>query len=343
MCLDICMASDDNYAVHLGICIVSIAENNSKNINMHILDNNISKNNICKFKSLENQYNNLKINFYNIHNFFKERNIGNLIKSQLEDNYYYNLLGISAFSRLFLQDILPEDIDKVLYLDADTIVLDSLDELFNMDFNDNIVSGVIDVWGNYNGYFHNLKKSTPFINSGVLLINLKKWREMDFAKLSLDLINNYEDKAFLHDQNIINVICGDDIELLHPKFNTMSEFFYVDYSKNLKLNKCFGAIDKFYSIKEIGDALKHPVVVHFLSQVWDRPWISQSGLFKHTPKNPYNDSYHYYKSISPWKNEEIQDNTKKLSDKIYFEVTRFTMMHLPVRFLFWLNVIKYKI
>ena len=64
MNLDICMASDDNYAVHLGICIVSIMENNSSNINMHILDNNISEVNLNKLKSLEDKYPNLTIIFY---------------------------------------------------------------------------------------------------------------------------------------------------------------------------------------------------------------------------------------------------------------------------------------
>ena len=148
MDLDICMASDDYYAVHLGICIVSIAENNSENINMHILNNNISEININKLKGLEKDYTNLKINFYDIHMYFQKHNINDLIKTKLEKNDFYNLLGISAFSRLFLEDILPPDINKVLYLDADTIVLNDLSKLFEIDLGNNYIGGVVDVMAN---------------------------------------------------------------------------------------------------------------------------------------------------------------------------------------------------
>ena len=188
MNLDICMASDDNYAVHLGICIVSIMENNSSNINMHILDNNISEVNLNKLKSLEDKYPNLTIIFYNTHDFFKEKEAGNIIKKELNGTIFYDRLGISAFSRLFLEDILPNDIERVLYLDSDTIVLGSLDELFDIDFNNHLVLGVVDVMSNVGIYFYQGDdKSTPFVNSGSLLINLEKWREIGFANLSVDV------------------------------------------------------------------------------------------------------------------------------------------------------------
>ena len=130
MDLNICMASDENYATHLGICIVSLMENNSSNIIMHILNNNISERNIEKLKSLENQYENLKLIFYDIQKFFEDSNVDSFIKNQFDGrNDFYNRLGISAYLRLFLQDLFPKDIKKVLYLDCDMIVLDSLDEL----------------------------------------------------------------------------------------------------------------------------------------------------------------------------------------------------------------------
>lgn len=336
------MASDENYAVHLGVGIVSIMENNSSNVTMHILDNNISEVNLNRLKSLEDKYLNLKINFYNTSDFFRQNDIDSLIKNQLKDNDFYKLLGLAAFSRLFLQDILPSNIEKVLYLDSDTLVLDNLDEIFSNDM-DNLVSGVVDVMANITkSLYLGSKKSTPFINSGVLLINLERWREIDFAGRAIDLINEYPDKNFLHDQNIINIICGDDIDLLSPKFNTMSEFFYVDYSKNLKMNEYFDSIDQFYSINDVDDALKHPVVVHFLSRVWDRPWISQIGIFNHIPKNPFNKCYHYYKCISPWCDEPIEKNTKRIWEKIYYEIIRFIMMYSPVRIIVLLHQIKNK-
>ena len=336
------MAADNNYATHLGICIISIAKNNQLNdITIHVLNNNISDRNLKKIESLEREFSNLKIKFYNILEYFDKNDISNLIKNTLKDNDFFNLLGISAFSRLFLQDLLPENIEKILYLDSDTIVLDDLSELFHINLDNNYVGGVIDIMANITKHYYLFEnKSTPFINSGVLLINLKKWRKIDFAKLAINLINDYPDKNFLHDQNIINILCEDNVLLLNPKFNVMSEFFYVDYKKNLKLNSYFGSIDGFYPENEIKHSLSHPVVVHFLSQVWDRPWMIHNGIFKHVPKNPFNKCYDYYKSISPWKNDVLATNDKKILDKLYYEVIRFIMMYFPAPVLAFLHFIK---
>ena len=345
MDLNICMASDDNYIQHMGISIISIMENSFQDVNIHILNNDISKNNIQNLKTIEKKYKHLKLIFYDIHEYFEKKNIEKIISNELRNNDFYNLLGISAFSRLFLEDILPQDIDKVLYLDSDTIVLNSLSELFNIDLYNYYVAGVIDIISNITKYFYQGTKElkNPFINSGVLLINLKKWREIKFSKQSISLIKEYDDKNFLHDQNIINIICNENILFLESKYNMMSEFYYVKYEKNLKMNKYFGSINKFYSITQFNNYLKNPVIVHFISQVWDRPWISQIGLFNHKPKNPFNEKYNEYKNISPWADEPLFKNNKKFHEKIYYECIRFIMMYFPPIILSILYYIKHEI
>ena len=334
MALDICMASDDNFAIHLGISIISIMENNDSDINVHILNDKISQINIDRLKTIEERYPGLNLYFYDIHKYFKENDVNYIFNETLKDNDFFNLLGISTFSRLFLEDIIPKDIEKILYLDCDTVVLNDLNELFAIELDENLIAGVIDIMANINKHFYKgQEKKTPFINAGVLLINLRKWRELKFAKLSIDLLNKYPDKSFLNDQNIINILCGEDVIIMDPKFNTMSEFFYVDYEKNLKINEHFASVERFYNPTLVENALKNPTIVHFLSQVWDRPWMSQIGLFKHSPKNPYNESYLHYKSLSPWKDEPIQENTKNFTQKAYYEAIRFIMMHFPANIL----------
>ena len=341
MALDICMASDDNFAIHLGVSIISMMENNGSDICIHILNDNISQINLNRLKEIESKYPNLTIHFYDINRYFSENDVNYIFKETLKDNDFFNLLGISTFSRLFLEDIIPDNIDKILYLDCDTVVLNDLNELFNIELDDNLVAGVIDIMANINKHFYKgPKKNTPFINAGVLLINLKQWREFGFAQQSINLINEYEDKNFLNDQNIINILCDENVIIIDPKFNVMSEFFYVDYGKNLKINEHFHSVERFYNPRLIEDSLRNPTIVHFLSQVWDRPWMSQIGLFKHTPKNPYNESYLKYKRLSPWKDEPIQENTKSFFQKCYFEAIRFIMMQFPAKILAYLFDLK---
>ena len=344
MDLDICMASDDNYAIHLGISIVSILENNSSSINLHILNNDMSESNLNKLKSLEDQYSNLCINFYNIHDYFIENKIDEFIKNELVGTEAYDLLGISTFSRLFLAEILPENIMKVLYLDADTLVLNNLDELFSIDLKENYIGGVVDgVAANITKYFYKGEiKPIPFVNAGVLLVNLEKWRENNIAETSLFLIKSYPEKNFLNDQNLINIISGNDVLLLDPKYNVMSESFYVSYEKILRLNSYFGVIENFYTKEEIDNSLRNPTVVHFITQLWDRPWIPQIGLFNHECKNPYNKCYHHYKDISLWSGVEIPRVDKSIIERIFFEIRRFIMIYFPAQLLYAVFYIKNK-
>ncbi len=319
--INICLASDDNYCTHLGVCIISILENNNDKINIHILNNNISRGNIEKLNSLKDKYSRLDLFFYNIHDYFKEFNIDNLINCELNNNEFFKILGISTFSRLFMADILPNEIDKILYLDSDIVVLRDLHEFYNIDLKDNYCAGVIDIMSNISKSYHN-PNAQAYINCGVLLISLEKWRKINFSKLSIDMIKNYNNKEFLNDQNIINMISEKHKLIVDPKYNTMAEFFYVNYEKNLKINNYFGSIEEFYSINEMENALENPTIVHFMSQIWDRPWFENKGK---TVKNPYNEKYLYYKSISPWKDTALlKDN-----NNLYFKIIRFLMIHFP--------------
>ena len=343
MNFEICMASDDNYSPHLGICLTSILENNKNHfINLHILNNNISKNNLNKLLSLTDKYSNLNINCYDINEFFNNNTIKEDIGKNLKSNEFYKILGISAYARLFIAEILPCNLDKILYLDSDIIVLSDLKELFEMDISNYYCAGCIG--SSMASYFYkNSEFNDPFINSGVLLINLDKWRTNKFSSEAISLIKSYPDKNFLHDQNIINIISRNHIKIIDSKFNVSSQNFYVKYKKMLKINSFFGPVDKYATEEEMMHFLKNPTIVHFLSQMWDRPWIVSNNLFNHEVKNPYNEAYFYYKKLSPWCDEPFQISNKKFIIKLYYEFIRFIMVYCPSFVVVALYYIKFKI
>ncbi len=324
------MATDDNYCTHLGVCLTSIMENNKKNeISFHLLNNNISKGNIEKINQIDEKYKNLHVHYYDFNKYFTENDYVDIFDENLKGkNSFFNLLGISTFARLFLADILPETIDKILYLDCDMIVLNDLSELYNTNIKDYYCAGCIE--SNIPKYVYYGKHSdTPFINAGTLLINLKKWRQENFRQQCIDLIKEYPDKNFLHDQNIINIVARDKIKFVSSKFNANTRNYYVNYGKILKLHKTFGSIEKFDSEEQMKETLKNPTIIHFQSQIWDRPWIKKANLFNHAVKNPFNEKYYFYKELSPWKDEPLQENNKKFTSKLYFEAVRFMMVYLP--------------
>ena len=118
---------------------------------------------------------------------------------------------------------MPQDLERILYLDADTIVINSLKELYETDFEGNYyvaATHVKKVLHKLNEIRLNIKEDEPYINIGVLLINLKALRTIHIEKEVKDFIEKNEKKLLLPDQDIIVSIYGDKIKLVDSlKYN----------------------------------------------------------------------------------------------------------------------------
>ena len=109
MGITIVYSSDDNYAQHVGVSMLSLFEKNKEldEIVIYILANHISMENKCNLSMIAARYGR-SIIFYEIAILLEKLplNIGNSI-------------AISSYARLFLSSVIPEDIDKILYLYSD--------------------------------------------------------------------------------------------------------------------------------------------------------------------------------------------------------------------------------
>ena len=161
--LNIIYSSDDNYCIYMGVSILSVLENNKNfnSINIYIVDNNINDVNKLGLKKIVELY---------------QRNIVFIdfekYKKYLKLNMQWEI-SISAYARLFVASMLPSNIDKVLYFDCDTLIVKSLNELWNQDINNFYVAGVCDTVSSNTKKAIGLNNTDLYINSGMLLINLK--------------------------------------------------------------------------------------------------------------------------------------------------------------------------
>lgn len=92
--------------------------------------------------------------------------------------------SLATYSRLFIASLLPETVDKVIYLDCDALVLDSFKEILNLDLSNYLASGVLAL--NCTAEVKkaiDLNEDDLYINAGMLLINLKRWRQ-EMLKIS---------------------------------------------------------------------------------------------------------------------------------------------------------------
>ena len=188
MNLNVVYSSDNNYAQHVGVSMISLFENNKdfNNINIYLIENNISLQNKNRLESICEKYNR-KIKFISFDEFSKK------LKLNMEITQF---LLVHMLDYFYLAHI-EESIDKIIYLDCDSIINGSLSDLWNTDISEYYVAGVCDTVSDNTKIRINMDLYSSYINSGMLLINLKKWREESIEKKFIEFINLYTGKYFI--------------------------------------------------------------------------------------------------------------------------------------------------
>ena len=199
-----------------------------------IITTDFSDNNIQLIESLYEQFDYFNITFIKM-------------DDRYERAYTRRYLSKSAFFRLSLGELIP-NLNKIIYLDSDTICLKDLSNMYNLNTIGKIFLATPLTFNKENLNFT--------VNTGVLLLNLKKMRKMEIEKHVLTLLNNNFTDSFLHDQAIINIFYKKYIGFLPPEFNRFKTFknYLQDYFKDS------GGLFDFDSLYFY---LKFPSILHF--------------------------------------------------------------------------------
>lgn len=313
--MNILLSADNNYAPLTGVLIQSLLKNNEKEfdeISIFVLDGGISSNNKNKLQTICNSFN-IKTNL----NFIQYGNIEDIVGMKMSTS-----ISFTSYARLFAESLLPKDIDKVLYLDVDAIIVDSLKEVYNLDISEYYVAAVEDMGPEYINNFLGLPEFTTHYNAGFLLINLKKWREDNLERKFIDCIVEHNGQVYHNDQGVINIVCKDKILKLSLEYNIHSPFFEVGYDNILK----FYGVSEYYT-KEIGEnAIKHPVFIHFVQFVYGRPW------FTNAKNHPLRELFDYYANQTPWAGEIYTKDNRGFAGKFL----SFSYKVFPFSFVCWM-------
>ena len=253
--INIAMAFNDGYIYPILVSMESVLSNSNKHesfITYHLLCcYNVIENTLSKIKSFLNRYPlNLEIVFYNMGNTFI-----NLEKSRLTQVTFY---------RLLLPILI--NIERILYLDGDTLTFKDLREMYNLDFNDTYILGTLDYLSNGVDYLE--LKSEKYINAGVILMNLEKLRnDKKYVEL-INIVNKVQLRN--EDQTAINYILYPKIGILPYKYNIFNFYDELDikvYSDKLRIN---------VNISEIAEVLKDPTIIHHVI-CSPKPWDPNSN------------------------------------------------------------------
>ncbi|WP_309729978.1 glycosyltransferase [Chamaesiphon sp. OTE_75_metabat_556] len=126
------------------------------------------------------------------------------------------------FTKLVLASLLPED--RIIYLDSDLCVHKDLQELFDTDLNGFTIgaSAVETIADSLRSSFYQsigMNQEAKYFNSGVMLMDLKKWRELDITAKCLAFANKYVDRLAFGDEAILNCIFYENFQVIDPSYN----------------------------------------------------------------------------------------------------------------------------
>lgn len=255
--MSVCFCADGNYINYIPSVIESIERFCTTGINYYIItDKNISKNLTEKLESVTKN----KIFDFQIDN---EDYEGLIEKAHFTKAMYY---------RLSIQELIEDDI--VLYLDCDILVRGDINKITDYELGDNLIGGVTNP--NFNRHeMLQISKKNGYFNSGVMLINNKKWKEQNVKGQAVELLTKIEpEKLALPDQDVLNIICQHKWLMISTKYNM--QYSILTNHKNLPTCE--------YS--DLNNSLANPTIIHFSGSI--KQWHSSSWL-KYTKE---------YKSLS---------------------------------------------
>jgi len=179
--------------------------------------------------------------------------------------------------RFSLGSLLPLSDETVLYLDCDTIVHRSLEDLFTLDLGDSAVAAVPEY------KLKSLELGMPvddlFYNAGVMRIDLTAWEQYDVGERAISQYSSGIEVDFPVQEVLNPILNGDDLWTpLHPKYNAMTNWAEVlDAETN-----------------------ERPVIVHFTGR--EKPW-------QYTTERPYKDLWWDYLDETPYSDYRPPDRT----------------------------------
>lgn len=164
------------------------------------------------------------------------------------------------YYRIFAAHLLPKSVNRILYLDPDIVVNGAIRKLYNMSMEEYYFAAA----SHTGGFMHkvneirlDMDEESPYINSGVMLINLKRLREEQNLDEVFEFIKKRRSLLVLPDQDIISGLYGTKIYTLDPFRYNMTERLYRKHAP-------------FERDLDIDWVRKNSIIIHYCGR--NKPW-----------------------------------------------------------------------
>lgn len=299
-------ACDENYAPYTGISMNSLFENNRdlEHICVYLVQDHVSEENQNRWKK-------------QAEDFGRELILvdASAIVEQIQK------LGIPSYRgsyttnfRMFFHTFIPEHVDRLLYIDSDTVITDSLAPLLTIDLQGAAVGVVRDSLTTTYKEIIGMKAEDPYFNAGITFINVPEWKRQGITDKLLNHIKNVRARYCNPDQDLLNIVLKGSIYVLPPEYN------FQPAHRAFSDKAYFGAYRhvSYYSSEELDHARRNPKILHTYRFLGDFPWHAGN-------LHPDNAIFDEYMKRSPWR-----DYQKKPAGRgMIFTVEKWMYRLLP--------------
>ena len=237
--INVLMCVNKKYMDKAEVTLYSLTRHTNEEITVYLINKTLTENDIDKFKHFLERRCRIKLNVIEMRNSF------------FDDLPITEEFSIEVYFRIIAQYILPRDIDRILWLDADVVVLNDISSFYYQDMDGYCIAACADGGNGADNEIQEIKKrlgikdTHTYFNSGVLLMNLNDLRVCYSLDETMKICGDLKDKLRFPDQDLLN-------------------YLYQDKTKY-----CDGKLYNYQAHSMTGFNEKETVILHY---TYHKPW-----------------------------------------------------------------------
>jgi len=302
--MNIAYSSSNEYSWLMGISIFSLLANNpDEKIHFYILSNGISSKNRTTITKM-------------IGSFGQSVDFLAPEKTPFEELLLSkDRWGLACLQKIRLQTNPLPNLDRILYLDSDTIVRGPIRDFYDSDLHGAIVGGMYDGICQRQRTNLGMERENPYFNAGILLIDEERARKANLSERYSSFLNKVNGILRFQDQDLMNASLKTKEKCVLPfKYDAGGGVFFLSYKQYKQLRK--PAL--YYSETEFNETKNNPVIVHFYSFFLETTRVWNTGS-----KHPFKAEFFDYKNRSPYKDVSLPKDSRPFFKKIILKIVHY--------------------
>lgn len=292
--INVAVVTDDNAAMQLSVTLKSLLINKKENERIHIYY--VETGLTCKHKEYIAQMVtncNCEITFIEA----PQEYLDIVKEARIKIVYCY----------CFLHEILPNTLDKVLMIESDMIVLDSVSNLYSINIDDYCLAAIDDMQSKWYKEKIGINSKSLYFNSGVMLLNLERIRKKKITEKTKEVLKSGNYLCSFDVQDELNYLYEGEVKSIPPKYNFTSSFVPYNYSDMQK----YRIPSTMCSEEEYMEAREMPTIVHFTRSqlIQPKPWFKPCN-------HPYKDEWIKYRNMTILRDEPLKSANMTLKRRV---------------------------